>query len=112
MDEIEYLRGESKTKICITQSLLKNEKVIQNANSKIHYVNTKMHTNSEIIHPFFIPKMIEFASPVNKYISALNCYQTSQKKSPKLTKFHQQKSSMSTLTRITILKGRLPRHQK
>ena len=56
MDEIEYLRGESKTKICITQSLIKNEKVIQNANSKIHYVNTKMHTNSEIIHPFLYLK--------------------------------------------------------
>lgn len=68
MDEIAYIRGESKTKICITQSLLKNKKVIQNAHSKIYYVNTKMHTNSEIIHPFLYLKWLHWICVTCKQI--------------------------------------------
>ena len=103
---------EGNTKNCVMQSLLKNQKVIQNAaNPKIYNANTKMHIDSKIIHPSLYFEL-NVASPVIKYISALNCYQTIQKKSSKITKFYQQKSSMSTLTRITILKTRLSKHQK
>ena len=51
-DEITYLREEGKTKNCVIQTLLENQKVIQNTvNTGSFDKNTQFHTE-----PFIIPK--------------------------------------------------------
>ena len=71
-DEITYLREECKTKNSIIQTLLGNQKVIQNTvNTERFDKNTKIHTE-----PFIVPK--KFASnirtPLTKPISTSNSF--------------------------------------
>ena len=72
-DEITYLREEYKAKNCITQTLLENQKVIQNTvNTGSFDKNTKSRTE-----PFIIPK--KFASHIRtsltKPISTSNSFE-------------------------------------
>ena len=72
-DEITYLREEWKTKNCIIQTLLENQKVIRNtANTGCFDKNTKIHTE-----PLIIPK--KFASNIRtsltKSISTSNSFE-------------------------------------
>ena len=53
-DEISYLREECKSKNCIIQALLENQKVIQNTvNTRSFDKNTNIHTEPFIIHKKF-----------------------------------------------------------
>ena len=62
-DEITYLREECNTKNCIIQTLLENQKVIQNTvNTGSFDKNTKIHTE-----PFIIPK--RFASNIRTLLT-------------------------------------------
>ena len=72
-DEITYLREECKTKNCVIQTLLENQKVIQNTvNTGSFDKNTKSRTE-----PFIIPK--KFASHIRtsltKPISTSNSFE-------------------------------------
>ena len=72
-DEITYLREECKTKTCIIQTLLENQKVIQSiVNTGSFDKNTKFHTE-----PFITPK--KFASNIRtlltKPISTSNSFE-------------------------------------
>ena len=78
-DEITYLREECNTKNCIIQTLLENQKVIQNTvNTGSFDKNTKIHTE-----PFIIPK--KFASNIRtsltKPISTSNSFELLSKNS-------------------------------
>ena len=67
-DEITYLQEEFKTKNCILQTLLENQKVIQNTvNTGRFGKNTKIHTE-----PFFVSKTfaLNIRAPLTNPISA------------------------------------------
>ena len=72
-DEITYLREECKIKNCIIQTLLENQKVIQNTvNTGQFDKNTKIHTE-----PFIVPKTLasNIRTPLTKPISTSNSFE-------------------------------------
>ena len=72
-DEITYLREECNTKNCIIQTLLENQKVIQNTvNTGSFDKNTKIHTE-----PFIIPKKFapNIRTSLTKPISTSNSFE-------------------------------------
>ena len=100
-DEITYLREECNTKNCIIQTLLENQKVIQNTvNTESFDKYTKIH-----IEPFIIPK--NFASNIRTSLTklqiALNYCPKIQEMSSKLIIFCQQKSKMLSKTTKLIM---------
>ena len=78
MDEITYLREESKTKSCIIPTSFENYNVIHlAANSKRFNTTTKIQTEPKSRYPFFVLKNISsnIAPPETKHISLFNFFE-------------------------------------
>ena len=106
-DDITHLREECKTKNCFIQTLLENQKVIQNTVRSGRFdKNTIIHTE-----PFILPKKFtsNIRTTLTKHISTSNSFELLSENSENvldLIMFCQQKSTIpSNITKIRIEKA-------